>query len=310
MSIVNDTPHFSVLLSTYNGEKFLSDFFESVLAQDYPFFEFYIRDDASTDDTLSILLRYKKRHQSKFHVYAENSCTVGPVDSYKKLLKIALNSRLASPVKTYYLYADQDDIWLPNKMKEYADLIKKEGENVPLLVHSDLKVVDESLNLISESLMSFQGLNPRKNKTFHLGMLNTVVGCTMMINQALAELCSDQGDEAIMHDWWIGLVASLKGKILYLPKRLVHYRQHDSNVCGTVPVQRGNERLLRKLTGDYNKEYYEKVSRQCAAFYKKYNNEMKPIDRVVFNILEKIPRLSIIKAIGCLISLKIVYKLF
>ena len=104
--------------------------------------------------------------------------------------------------------------------------------NIPLLVHTNLEVVDESLNTINDSFMNFQKINPIKNNFHNLLIQNTITGCTVMINRKLAKKCLPIPNDAIMHDWWIGLVASQFGKIGYIDEATIKYRQHSSNTIG------------------------------------------------------------------------------
>jgi hypothetical protein len=110
--------------------------------------------------------------------------------------------------------------------------MEKEFGNIPLLVHTDLEVVDAKLNTINNSFMNFQKINPGINKFHNLLMQNTITGCTVMINRQLAQKCLFVPDDAIMHDWWIGLVASQFGKIGYIDEATIKYRQHTSNTIG------------------------------------------------------------------------------
>jgi glycosyltransferase involved in cell wall biosynthesis len=304
-------PRFYILLSTYNGEKFLKDFFDSVLAQDYSFFELIIRDDASTDGTIDILCRYQTSYPNKFYIHSGNIYNMGPANSYRELLRIGLN-RVTSVYddSVYFLYADQDDIWRPDKLRKYAQAVKRNDRGAPLLIHSDLTVVDESLNLVSDSFMKFQGLDPKKNRTFHLGMLNIVVGCTMMINRSLAELCIDQPEAAIMHDWWIALVASLNGKVVYLSEKLVQYRQHDMNVFGVTPLKKIGQVSLKTLWHQSDSDYYKKIARQCLVFNKKFRYKMRSVDRLFFTLLTKMPTISRATSMAYLVFLRLMYRIF
>ena len=98
----------------------------------------------------------------------------------------------------------------PNKLFDYLYAEK------PILVHTDLKVVDENLNILNESFMSYQGIDAENNKLNNLLMQNTITGCTLMINRKLSQMSLLMPAECIMHDWWIGLVASEFGHIEFL----------------------------------------------------------------------------------------------
>jgi hypothetical protein len=133
------------------------------------------------------------------------------------------------------MFCDQDDIWLPNKielfLQEMERLEKVHGKDMPLLVHSDLKVLKNGR--ISDSYWSYQKLNPEQGDVLNrLLVQNTITGCATMINAPLRDLCCPIPDGAIMHDWWVGLVAAAFGKISRLPTPTVIYRQHESNTVG------------------------------------------------------------------------------
>jgi hypothetical protein len=108
------------------------------------------------------------------------------------------------------------------------------GSGTPILVHSDLAVCDANIKLIAPSFWKFQRLNPQVAAFSRLLVQNNVTGCTVLINRALADLAFPVPREAVMHDWWLALVASAAGKIGFVPKPLVRYRQHGANQIGAV----------------------------------------------------------------------------
>ncbi|MDP1614953.1 MAG: glycosyltransferase, partial [Methylococcales bacterium] len=140
----------------------------------------------------------------------------------------------------YIMFCDQDDIWLPSKIELTLSAMigteREMGKNAPVVVFSDVKVVDSNLALIAESGWHYQRNGPQFCK--ELGLLavrNCITGCTMMINRAALAISSPLPREAIMHDWWIGLsVLKNGGCLIPLDAKTILYRQHDGNVIGVA----------------------------------------------------------------------------
>jgi len=133
------------------------------------------------------------------------------------------------------MFCDQDDVWEEDKIEKTLTKMKELEDKyleLPLLVHTDLKVTGESLNILGKSMWSYEHINPNINSLNRLLIQNTVTGCTMMINRRLAQMCLPIPDSCVMHDWWIGLVASEFGKIGCLDEATMSYRQHSSNSIG------------------------------------------------------------------------------
>lgn len=136
----------------------------------------------------------------------------------------------------YVAFADQDDVWLPDKlakcMSKMHELERQWGVDTPLLVFSDARVVDADLKPLSDSLFRRIRVNPLRNRPRQLVFQNTAYGNTMMINAALRDLAKPIPSKAFMHDSWMMLVASVFGKVAYLDEPLLLYRQHEDNVVG------------------------------------------------------------------------------
>ena len=175
---------------------------------------------------------------------------------------------LESADDDYVMFCDQDDVWCPDKIeKTLASMKKAESENgdIPILVHGDLSVVDSSLNVISSSFFEYQRLYQNKVSLPALLVQNYVTGCTVMINRALKQKCSPIPKECIMHDWWLGLVAAVYGKIVCINEPLLLYRQHSGNQVG-AKASYGISLIKRKLaTLDRVRENYNATYRQAAA---------------------------------------------
>ncbi len=253
----------SILLSTYNGEKYLKEQLDSLFKfnQTYKNFEIIVRDDDSSDKTLEILNTYSVNIMKT----KEN---LGVKRSFEELLNYAVQNSNSD----YFMFCDQDDVWHDKKLEKTLakmEEIEKEFGNIPLLVHTDLEVVDEKLNTMNSSFMNFQKISPAKNKFHNLLIQNTITGCTVMINRKLAQMCLPIPDGAIMHDWWIGLVASQFGKIGYLNEVTIKYRQHRSNTIGAkgFDVNFVLKSISKKVSLGGN------IS-QAKAFLKQFRNEL------------------------------------
>jgi glycosyltransferase involved in cell wall biosynthesis len=218
-----------VLLATYNGERFLREQVNSILAQTLARVTILARDDGSTDSTPQILTEYARRYPARVQLLPSSAPTGHARDNYRALLQAA-----NAP---YVAFADQDDVWLPNKleleMNAMSLLEERHGSSRPLLVFSDLRVVDQHLSPIAQSFWEHRRINPRNiHRIGRLLMENVLTGCTALLNAPLVNLARLMPQTAAMHDWWVALLASLFGHASYLDEQLVLYRQHESNVVG------------------------------------------------------------------------------
>ena len=192
--------------------------------QTYENIEVIGRDDGSSDNTLDIL-------EDNSIKIIKSDKNIKTKNSFSELLQYAVQNTSGE----YFMFCDQDDVWEKDKVKKTLSKMQEMEKlfgNIPLLVHTDLEIVDEQLNMMNSSFMNFQKINPIKNKFHNLLMQNTITGCTVMINRQLAQKSLPIPDGAIMHDWWIGLVASKFGKIGYINEATLKYRQHTNNAIG------------------------------------------------------------------------------
>lgn len=224
------TPKVIIIMSTYNGERFIKQQMESLLNQTYPC-EIIIRDDGSKDNTVNILNDYAKRH-SCVHLYNDKPEHKGLRESYFILLKEAIHY---SP--EFICYADQDDIWFHDKTEKLLHKLLITETKQPALVFSDVEVVDETLNVIHSSLSELQKLDNNSKITFKkLLFYCPALGCTIMLNKPLFELINNMPDygKSLNHDKWALVLACITGKIVYLPEPTVKYRQHSANTVGAM----------------------------------------------------------------------------
>ena len=220
-------------MATYNSSEFLQAQLDSLFEQTDQDWELLIRDDSSTDQTPTILASYQERYPSRIHLYRSET-NVGARENFSTLLEIA--------DADYIALADADDVWLARKIEAArAEVVRQEaphGRNTPVLVHSDLRVVDHDLRSLASSFWAYQGLDvPGGHPLRRILMQNVVTGCSTMFNRSLLGRCRPVPPEAIMHDWWLALVASAAGVISELREPSVLYRQHAANRVG---AKRGN----------------------------------------------------------------------
>lgn len=215
-----------ILLATYNGEKYVKEQLDSILHQDYENWVISACDDASKDSTYEILTEYAKRYPDKFRI-RKNEKGFGSA-------KLNFMHLIQNSTGQYVMCCDQDDVWLPNKISLTLEEMKKNEEgNKPVLVHTDLKVVDAQLHVKSESFFAYSKF--KRFPTYReLLIQNTVTGCTMMMNKALVELLKEEMDisKVLMHDWVAALVASANGCLGYVNQPTMLYRQHGVNSVG------------------------------------------------------------------------------
>lgn len=219
-----------VLLSTYNGERYLVEQLQSLVAQKDVSSEILVRDDGSKDSTTRILDEWQEKGLLSWY----NSVNLGPGKSFIDLLQNAAPGN-------YYAFCDQDDVWMPEKLRLTMDKMKcveLANPGKPVIIHTDMHVVDENLKIIHDSFWRSSGLRPDVLRTFHyLCTCNSVNGCTIVMNSAARELILEKYVEhdVIIHDVISALTVAYYGGIIdYVDTPTVLYRQHSSNVVGAM----------------------------------------------------------------------------
>lgn len=222
----------SIALCTYNGSSFLKEQLNSLARQTYKPMELVVCDDCSSDDTLCLVKEFAKNAPFVVRII-ENKVSVGPVKNFSQAILACSED--------YVALCDQDDVWLENKLElllnKMMEIEAHVGSNVPLLVHSDLVVTDEKLQPVFFSMMEQQHIRNEtdmQNAQRVLSIQNYVTGCTVLINRTLVESACPIPTNAVMHDWWLALIAASKGYIGFVEQPLVYYRQHKSNTVGAV----------------------------------------------------------------------------
>jgi len=213
-----------ILLSAYNGEKYIMDQLNSLLLQDHQDINILIRDDGSTDYTVDIISRIIGENKAVINLYIGKN--IGVVSSFFDLLENSSDECL------FYAFCDQDDYWGSNKLIQALEKISDISPDVPTMYCSNTKLVDSKLEKI---LGSFPPEPVRGVGLSNALVQNVAVGCTIVINRAARDLLLRKRVDLkniIMHDWWIYLCISAFGKVIYDDQAYVLYRQHDNNVIG------------------------------------------------------------------------------
>jgi len=233
-----------ILLSTFQSETYLEEQINSILAQTCTDWKLLVRDDGSSDNTINILNEFKKKYPTKIDLLSIKNEHVGVIKSFEHLLNYSQAE--------YIMFCDHDDIWLPEKIEvSIRKMIEMEKSNpkTPILVHTDLTVVNSQAKIIHPSFWEFSKLNPKLLSNFnYLGVCNGITGCTSIINFKAKELCLPFSNHILMHDSWIALCVSKYGKIGYISKPTILYRQHELNQIGAREVKSAFEYLQIKIT--------------------------------------------------------------
>jgi glycosyltransferase involved in cell wall biosynthesis len=257
----------SVLLAAYNGEKYIVEQLESLLAQTITGFHLYIRDDCSIDNTWHILQKYQAMYPEKITIERADT-NIGAKYNFMQLM---------TKIRDDYIFlCDQDDIWLPDKietaMSKMREMEDEFGRDMPLLVHTDLVVVDDNKNVMYPSFRKVMNANYEGTALRNLLIQNVVTGNTVVYNRALASLVIANPSFMIMHDWWLGLIAAAFGKIGHIHKQTILYRQHTSNEIGAKDVRTFKYKFYKLTHGAEVREALCQTYTQAAAFLQMYSH--------------------------------------
>lgn len=231
----------TVLLATYNSEKYIVSQLDSLLNQTFKDkISILISDDCSTDSTVDIIKEYMNKYPCISLINSEKPLKSAQANFWF-LLKTA-------PVSEYYMFCDHDDVWLNDKIEKTYLLMQEIENNKPALVHTDLCVTDGSLNTIAPSMFEFQALNKSPDLK-NLLIQSSVTGCTMMINNLLRTLAlkKETSENMIMHDWYLSILACAFGNIGFVDEPLILYRQHGNNEVGAKNTK-SIDYLIKKAT--------------------------------------------------------------
>ncbi len=252
----------TILLSTYNGLRYCDQQMESLFYQSYPYVTITVRDDGSTDGTYERMMEYEEE-RSHFVVLPQGE-NLGPCRSYLTLL------RETDANSAYYAFCDQDDVWLPDKLRDAVELMQASDPQQPIMYFSRLELVDSEMRHLG-----FSGVYDKFG--FENALVeNIATGCTIVLNRTARNLLIEQVPACVlMHDFWCYLVVSALGVVVYDVRPNVRYRQHGGNAIG-LPVntlQRLKRQLVRYLNPDKSGI---RASHQAEEFHRLYGEKLQP----------------------------------
>lgn len=218
-------------MATYNGENYLAEQIESIMTQSNSEWHLYVHDDGSKDKTTAILQEYAARYSDKVTILDYES-QGGACRNFMSMLQRVDYE--------YYMFSDQDDIWMPRKIENTLSALqskeKEVGNAKPIVVCTNLHVVDNDHNTIAASMWDYMNISPSLLNDFNMMAGNNIAtGCTMMINQAAKQSIVMPMTYATMHDAWI-LLCALKngGEMVAISEPQIYYRQHSNNQVGAT----------------------------------------------------------------------------
>lgn len=223
----------NVLISTYNGERFIEEQIESIKAQTYPYIRIYVRDDGSTDKTVDILKKYEERKEIIF-LQGEN---VGYGRSFLMLLKEA-------EAGDYWAFCDQDDVWIPEKVKWSVEWLNSQDQDIPLLIGNAYQLVDEDMERVLG-----EHVPPRYKFNFRRALTDCLYqGFVVTFNSPLRNLMLKGRIEKISsHDWWANILVEKFG-VSYFDCRIAAKHRRLAQSISVMTFQNKFKWLKRTFT--------------------------------------------------------------
>ena len=276
----------TVLLATYNGEKYLPEQLDSLFSQTMQDFDLVIQDDGSTDSTLQCLESYRLRFPKRIKIH-RNNIKLGAAYNF---LDLMYKNR-----SRYLMLCDQDDVWLPQKIEKTFEEMKKmesiHGADTPILVHSDLKVTSQDLRIISDSYFRMAGVGTI-NSIKQMVLQCNVAGCTAMYNGALAEMFRELPKNCVMHDFWLMQIAFCFGRTSCLLESQILYRQHQKNALGAKNVRGLGHKWYKLTHSDEIRQALFASYRQAGELLRIYGHLLPPEDRQVLTAYAALPHME------------------
>lgn len=206
----------AILISTYNGEKYIEEQLESILKQSYKNIEIYVRDDGSTDNTRKVLREYEKNKK----INLTEGKNVGFIKSFLELLTYCNDA-------DFYAFSDQDDVWFEDKIERAVNKIEEKNNNkVPILYFADYDYYDKEMNFLGHSKIH------KKGPSFRNCLVDCIsLGINSVLNRKARDIIvKNIPENCCGHDWWSYMICQGLGETVYDKRSTLKYRRHDNNV--------------------------------------------------------------------------------
>ena len=279
-----------IALASYNGAPYIREQIESILRMEAGQFECSLRqiivsDNGSSDETISIVTEMAAMHPR-----------IRLVREQRKGVIANFNRAISESDADYVMLSDQDDVWLPEKLSAtLGEMLKQENRSpgLPVLVFTDLRVVDATLNTIAPSFFGFQKVSPAEYaRPARMAVYNIAPGCTMMLNRALLQTAMPVPESCYMHDWWFVHAAAIYGRLAWLNQQTMLYRQHANNQVGAR--HSGFWEKFFSPVAKFREAHknFSNASRHCAELKKRYPGMPEPFRTSVFFVADffQLPR--------------------
>lgn len=227
-------PLVSIIVLTYNGEKFLEEQIDSILNQSYKNIEIIISDDASTDNTVNIIKKYSQLKNIKYKIRDTN---VGINQNFIEALSLC-NGEFIAP-------SDQDDIWLPKKIEKLVTNIR---ENV--LIYSSSSTIDENGHIFNDFDKEFNNISGSNNKAFFF--IGSIPAHNMLFKKELIKYIESNIPPDRFYDMWVAFIALSHSSIIHYPNILTYYRRHNSQLT--------SEKVQKKTFGYFLAKYIKQIN--------------------------------------------------
>lgn len=263
-----------IIMCTYNGESYIKEQIDSILNNTVTDWRLYISDDGSTDKTYDLAAEYAKEYPEKIILTTHKNTADPSIHFLEKVRDIS--ARMQSD--DYIMLCDQDDIWYSNKIQRTLEcmncLTARSGNAIPLLVCTDVEVVNEKKEQLAASYRKMNHYGIKNLDVAHLLMEHKAQGCTIMINKVLADKIKELPKMITGHDVWLELVAATMGKIDYVDEPTMAYRRHSKQF--TVG-EMGYWKILSKQIKNLKDQKYMVYSPapQAKEFLRIYGSELE-----------------------------------
>ncbi len=276
-----------IVLSVHNGARWLPEQLRSLQAQTYRAWRLWVRDDASTDESWEIVRRAADE-DARIHTHPRDGRQLRLPGCQDWLL-----GHLPADAGAV-MGCDADDVWLPGKIERSLQALEEAERRFPgpILVHTDLRVVDTDLVEIAPSLWDHMGARPDRATLPRILVSNVATWPTLLMNRPLLDLALPVPAGAPEQDWWLALVAVAFGRLVSVDEATVLYRRHGANAYGTLsgPLNGAADGIRRLRQGNAElKRWIDRTAAQARAFIGRFPEALSPEQLRLLGDIASIP---------------------